>query len=573
MNQPVSITTERVDDIPLLLAQSERMGVQALLDEHFPQHGNWQGVSLGTVAVVWLSHILSQADHRLNQVQGWVEHHLETLGGSLGQEIRALDWSDDRLEGVLRYLSDDADWRQFEASLTQRQIQVYDLRPERVRLDSTTTSGFWSASEDGLFQRGHSKDHRPDLCQLKLMMATLDPLGLPIVSEIVAGNAADDPLYAPAVEQVRQTLNTRGLMYVGDCKMSSLSTRYLIASGGDYYLCPLSKTQVSDAQMQEYLSLVQAKQVELEPTYYDYANGTTMLIAEGYEQASVCTMPVETTEWTWTERRLVVYSIAHGNAQKQALQARIDQAQSELAALNQPGRGKKPFSDLESLIQATERIIAKHRVASLFALHYPVQVTQVAQRKYGNRPARVVEQHRFQVDFTLDLTAVEQQMQQLGWRVYATNQPQADLSLSQAVIAYRQEYGIEQQFGRLKGQPLSLKPMFLQREDHIKGLIRLLSIGLRLLTLVEFQVRRSLALEQSELAGLYAGNPKRSTAQPTAERLLESFKEITLVLIHARGEVYVDLTRLNLLQQRVLQLMNFSIEIYTRLGPQSDDPP
>jgi transposase len=64
--------------------------------------------------------------------------------------------------------------------------------------------------------------------------------------------------------------------------------------------------------------------------------------------------------------------------------------------------------------------------------------------------------------------------------------------------------------------------MFLQREDHIKGLIRLLTIGLRLLTLAEFQVRRALAVEKSKLAGLYAGNPQRSTAQPTAERLLPS---------------------------------------------------
>lgn len=255
------------------------------------------------------------------------------------------------------------------------------------------------------------------------------------------------------------------------------------------------------------------------------------------------------------------------------MQARIDQAQSELAALNQPGRGKKPLSDLKSLTTATEQVMAKHRVASLFRLNYRVQVTQVAQRKYGDRPARVVEQRRFQVDFSLDLAAVKQQMQQLGWRVYVTNHPQAQLSLSQAVVVYRQEYVIEQQFGRLKGHPLSLKPMFLQREDHIKGLMRLLSIGLQLLTLVEFQVRRSLLPEQRELAGLYAGNPKRSTPHPTAEKLLASFKEITLVLIHARGEVYVDLTSLNLLQQRILQLMNFSTEIYTRLGPQSDDPP
>ena len=69
MKKPVAITTERVDDIPLLLAQLKRMGVQELMDEYFPTHGNWQGLSLGHIAVVWLIHILSQADHRLSHVQ------------------------------------------------------------------------------------------------------------------------------------------------------------------------------------------------------------------------------------------------------------------------------------------------------------------------------------------------------------------------------------------------------------------------------------------------------------------------------------------------------------------------
>jgi hypothetical protein len=39
--------SERVDDIPLLLAQLERMGVRSLLDESFPAHGHWVGLSLG----------------------------------------------------------------------------------------------------------------------------------------------------------------------------------------------------------------------------------------------------------------------------------------------------------------------------------------------------------------------------------------------------------------------------------------------------------------------------------------------------------------------------------------------
>lgn len=65
MTEMLTVISERVDDIPLLLAHQERMGVQPLLDEHFMTHGNWQGLSLGWVATTWLTHILSQANHRL----------------------------------------------------------------------------------------------------------------------------------------------------------------------------------------------------------------------------------------------------------------------------------------------------------------------------------------------------------------------------------------------------------------------------------------------------------------------------------------------------------------------------
>ncbi len=37
------ITNKGVDDIPILLTQIERMGVQPLIDKHFLTHENWQG--------------------------------------------------------------------------------------------------------------------------------------------------------------------------------------------------------------------------------------------------------------------------------------------------------------------------------------------------------------------------------------------------------------------------------------------------------------------------------------------------------------------------------------------------
>lgn len=59
----------------------------------------------------WLSYILSESDHRLNQVQGWAEQRLEVLAGSLGAEVRSLDFADDRLARGLELLSDDEAWK------------------------------------------------------------------------------------------------------------------------------------------------------------------------------------------------------------------------------------------------------------------------------------------------------------------------------------------------------------------------------------------------------------------------------------------------------------------------------
>ena len=80
--------------------------------------------------------------------------------------------------------------RRSRGALNQRTIRVYDLKAERVRVDSTTASGYWRVTEDGLFQFGHSKDHRPDLPQVKVMLSALDPLGMPVATQVVSGESS-----------------------------------------------------------------------------------------------------------------------------------------------------------------------------------------------------------------------------------------------------------------------------------------------------------------------------------------------------------------------------------------------
>lgn len=186
MNDIQNIFTERVDDIPLLLEHMQRMELPTLIDTHFPAHGNWHGLSLGWVSTIWLSAILSRGDHRLVHVEPWVANGLFTLETVTGQAVERLDFTDDRLESVLRHLSDDTRWVQLESSLNQHTVRVYDLSTERIHVDSTTASAYVSVSPEGLFQFGHSKDYRPDLPQVKVMQAVLDPLGMPLATELTS---------------------------------------------------------------------------------------------------------------------------------------------------------------------------------------------------------------------------------------------------------------------------------------------------------------------------------------------------------------------------------------------------
>jgi len=111
-----------------------------------------------------------------------------------------LDFTDDRLTLLLRRLSKSESWQAIETELGRSILRVYKLKPERVRLDATTVSGYHASGEDTLVQYGHSKDD-PSLAQVKVIVAALDPLGLLLVTQVVAGSQADDPLYVPAADR------------------------------------------------------------------------------------------------------------------------------------------------------------------------------------------------------------------------------------------------------------------------------------------------------------------------------------------------------------------------------------
>jgi transposase len=98
---------------------------------------------------------------------------------------------------------------------------VHALPPEVIRCDATTVSGAHEVTAEGLLQFGHSKDD-PTRPQIKVMLGALDPLGMPLATDVLSGERADDGLYLALMARIRTGMQTTGLLFVGDCKMSAL---------------------------------------------------------------------------------------------------------------------------------------------------------------------------------------------------------------------------------------------------------------------------------------------------------------------------------------------------------------
>lgn len=571
MTPELDITTERIDDLPLLLEVMRFVGLPAIIDNHLPRHGLQRGLSWGWITTIWLAHILTQSDHRKQPVRAWVRQVGTTIERITGMKVNELDFTDDKLALLLRRLSRAETWQAIETELGRSILRVYKLKPKRVRLDATTVSGYHASGEGTLFQYGHSKDD-PSLAQVKVMLAALDPLGMPLVTQVVAGNLADDPLYVPAVDRVLEIIQGVELLFVGDCKMSALATRVHIHHHGQHYLCPLAQSGKTAEAMVEWVEAAHNGR-QLSSVSVENEQGERKLLAEGYEFDRSVEAEIAGEIKKWTERVIVVRSENYRRVQVTGLEKRLQRATEELLALTPPpARGKRQIQQESDLVAAANALLKAHEVEGL--LSYTFERQEKSQTKYlgpgrggPERPKQEILSVRYQVTaVTRQPEAIAALQKMFGWRFYVTDAPPEQLSLEQAVLTYREEWLIEHGFHRLKGVPLSISPLFVKRDDQVLGLTNLLSLAVRFLTLIEFVVRRKLKQNQEKLFGLIENNPKKGIDSPTAERLLKMFDNITLTVVNLPGQKIRHLPTLSATQVCILELLGLSADVYSRLA-------
>lgn len=548
------------------------MGIERLIDQELPRpHGNRQGLSYGQLAVLLLSYIISQADHRLCAVELWVSQHKKTLELATKWKIGNKDATDDRLADLLSVLgsSEHEALNAIETCLGQQLIRAYELPTSTARSDTTSFSVYHEQRSDTeqqaqtqsvpLLHKGYSKDRRPDLLQYRQMLATLDPLGMPLVSATLPGNGADDPLYVPTWKRLAQIIGHSDFLFLADSKASSWSNRGQIDQEGGMYCFPVALTGHRPKLLHDW---VLNPPTPVQDIFLPTQEQTDQPAGVGFEiPLGSLWLDLESQQWhRWSERWLVIRSHALAHRQNKGLQQRLEKAEKALASL-----ASKPGQDIQVLQEKVDRILEHHRVGDYLnvtitqQIRYP-KVYQSSGRPSPERSFRRVRQTTLTLNYQRQETEIAEFSTLAGWRLYVTNAPRTRLSLVEAVSYYREQWQPERGFHLFKRGRLPALPIYFQDDARIRGLMFLLTLALQLFTLMEFVVRRELADKLDSLTGLYDGNPKRTTNRPTAERLLAAFCNITL---YFHRDASTEISPLNCLQQQILKLMSIPKSIYT----------
>ena len=239
------------------------------------------------------------------------------------------------------------------------------------------------------------------------------------------------------------------------------------------------------------------------------------------------------------------------------------------------GRGKRQIIDETNLLDAINGILKKYRVEGLLRVNYEKQIDEKIQyigpgRGSSNRATKTVEKIRYQItSITRNEMEITSLIERFCWKAFATNAGKERLPLKDSVLCYRNEYRIERIFSRLKSR-LNISPLFVKNENQTQGLTYLLTLGARVLTLIDFVLQRSLQKDKTSLDNLYPENPKKTTDKPTAERILKVFLGIYLIIIkNASGvEIMRWMTPLPTVQQEIIERLGLDINLYQKLGIQ-----
>jgi transposase len=541
------LAIERLDHLGIVAGICREIGLAQYLDARDEQHH--ERVSVGTATVAMILNGLGFANRRLYLVpQFFATKPVEHL---LGAGITAADLNDECLGRALDWLYAHDPTVLFAGIATQARRRL-GVRCEHLHVDTTSfsVSGTYTFEEGEVdaaaiaITYGYSRDHREDLKQWMLALATTGDGAIPVFLRPLNGNASDQRELATTIESLVRHLREAGEVgdeagiYVADGGVYSEANMRHFAATGVRWISRVPETS------REAKALVRE-----EPTAWaSSADGATtwysrlMPLAQG------------------TERWIVVATQAGQDRARATLSRRAQQDQEHWE------RQLWHLGHQEFACQADAQAAIERQLKTLPVwLRVTSQVSAQPHYAGKGRPAKDVlplrQSWHIEASVCRDDAQLEREVERRARFIVATNVLEAqELSDEQIIRLYKAQSTVERGFAFLKDPLFLASSVFLKKPERIMALSLIMVLCLLVYRLAEWRLRQALARMQQTVPNQL----RQPTTRPTMRWIFECFEGIHRVASGGPGGRTTRLYGLTPLHAQVIALLGPAVaQLYT----------
>jgi transposase len=515
-----SLQSERLGPLPIINHFIQRIGFEDILHRHVPSNVRCTVPNSRALGVLLRSIIVEREP--IYRQQETVQAFANGMFGVEAEEMEHL--GDDRLGRALDRLFD-ADRAALLTEVVVAAGQRFNLRFDEFHNDSTSISfcgNYRAASGRTIRGRtapaityGFSKDHRPDLKQLLLILTMCADGNVPVAFRCTDGNASDARTHVETWNSIRTVAGRADFLYVADSKLCSRENMDYIDRAGGRFVTVLPRTRLED---QEFRKWIQTHTPDWE-CVWDRPNSR---YADGPRdrwyvyRAPLLSAEVWPIVWVWSTL-LTLRQEARRRRDIAAAIEELNDLRNRLAGAKTRLRGA---AEIDFQIKA---LLDRHHVNRYLKVSRVVREEHLYKQTRRGRPGpnmdyRKITKRRFDIEWTTDEEAIAYDHQSDGMYPLITND--RSLSPAQVLEAHKGQPMIEKRFEQIKTVH-EIAPVFLKNEGRIEALFTLYFLALLVQALIERELR--LAMKREKIAELPLYPEQRLCAHPTTEQILSLF--------------------------------------------------
>ena len=558
---PFELRSSQLGALPLIDRFLQRIDVAGTLARHLPA-GDARTTLPPATAVGVLVRNLCVAREPLYGLAGWAAAFEPGLPGLRPGEGELLN--DDRVGRALDALFD-SDRSSLLTELVLAAVREFGVDCSQLHNDSTSVvlHGDYSAADGHerggkptpVASRGHSKDHRPDLKQLVLILTVTADGAVPLTHRLAGGNTNDDQTHIDTWDELRALTGRADFLYVADSKLCTREQMSHIDKAGGRFVTVLPRTRREDAQLRDWMSTAT-------PQFTEAARRPGKRDGDPDQVWQVAPAPFPSSEG---HRIVWVHSSAKQQRDETARHQRIQRTLTAIAELNERLAGPRARITTRVAVEDAAQEILDHGAAEDYVTF---QVTETTEERYRQekrgRPGkdtryRKLTKTRFQVDAHVDADAVRHDAASDGCFPLITNDHQ--LTDAEVLVAYRYQPNLEKRHHQLKSVQ-DAAPVTLKSPARIEALFACQFIALLCCCLIERELRNAMTRQQITDLPLYPED--RSCTAPTATRVFDHLAPLQRHHLIRDGQpVQTFQPQLTPLQAQLLDLLGVPTSAYT----------